>query len=754
MADLSKKNVRGGGLPSSPFDWNSHTITTTNFGAFLPVKMVHLRAGDSIKGNVMQKSWLASLPAPVFGKFKNNTRAFFTKFTRIFKHYNDMLAGNLIKNPYTGGFNAISHVPYICGLDILKLFVDNCGFHSPVDITGDVFELGDISVSPSAHIKSSLEIDYYNNPNLLCYPCQIANASSLDYKFNSLKIKCDFKVNIRTPSNIVANPFGDFLNFYGDLGLDVEIGSEAIETNYVGFRFTRIGKLIYSLLLSLQYRFNLNWDAGAFDGVGIDMSTDEGVIKSLGGLFYPVSILPLLGYVRTYQDWVLPSRYYNNRVFVDWRYFNENIQKYGSHDWQPSPGTALSRAYPRRSVFTDYSVFGNESFPSASSLFTMLRDVLTIIVRSYYTEDYFMSSYSDMAEPGINYPSHLVAHGLDSDELARVTYRGDEEGDIYEVEGDTLVNPYLKSATIQTKGGENVYISQFSLLSVGRLQDMVLSGLIGGTKIQDWLKNEFGITPSKDSMMLTDYLGCDTQPVMIGDIYSQTTTKSDPDAFGNYLGEVGGRGIINTNEGFKIDYSTNEEGYLYIVHELVSVPFYYQGLTDDVLETGRYDFYNPRFDGIGFDPVSHLEMFNMPITIDEGAQTINPFGNKVFGFQPTYSRKKIPHDDLLGDFACPARNTDLLPWFVSRDFSRASKEGESSEMSQIIDMNWQSALADANVNDFDRIFYVNDGYNDPVRSLFVFNFTKYSHMLPIKQSFDFTSGKESITNSDGSVLTN
>lgn len=766
MADISKKNVRGGGLPSSPFDWNSHTFTSTNFGAFLPVKTIRLRAGDSIKGNVHQQSWLAPLPAPVFGKFKNNTRAFFTKFSRIFKHYNDMLAGNMIRNPYgTNQFGRPLHVPYISALDIQKLFLDNCGFDSPQEAydTGNYMPQSD-QFLPSYLLDSKAEMELYNDPNLLCYPVQMAEMSG-DKPMNPQKVKCDFKINFDNNLSATYSPYfnlfpssGSYFNefIYSQYNDSVEVDTDVyFNSSYVGFRFTRIGKLIYTLLLSLGYRFGLSYDVRSFPS--LDLSTDDALLDSLSSLMRPVSILPLLGYVRTYMDWVLPSRYYNLSNFVDWRYFDEELQEYGCFDWQPNDvSDPVANAYPLRSVFTNFAIYRSTSFPSAAKLFRMLKNVLTMLVRSYYTEDYFMSAFSEMVDSSTSYGlNNTLAAPDDGDIDVMRDHMGDYGGQLVDkTDGShNLLPKDITGAVIDTAKTDGM-ISQYQLLSIGRLQDMLLSGLIGGTKIQDWLKNEFGITPSKDSMMLTDYLGCDTQPVMIGDIYAMAASGNSPSGAGNYLGEVGGRGIINTQEGFQLDYSTNEDGFLYIVHELVSVPFYYQGLTDDVLETGKYDFYNPRFDGIGFDAVSHLEMFNFPITIDEDSQIVNPYGNTVFGFQPTYSRKKIPHDDLLGDFASPARNSDLLAWFVSRDFSRSSRFGTAPEMSQVIDMNWQSALADTAINDFDRIFYENTGYNDPIRSLFVFNLTKQSHMLPIKTSLDFTSGKDAITNNQGTILNN
>ena len=131
--------------------------------------------------------------------------------------------------------------------------------------------------------------------------------------------------------------------------------------------------------------------------------------------------------------------------------------------------------------------------------------------------------------------------------------------------------------------------------------------MLAGSKVQDWLETEFGLRPSTDALNLSTYLGKISDTIMIDDIYSQADTSPSG---GQLLGAYAGRAKKGTSGTFK--YSSREHGFFIITTEIIPKTSYFQGLTPEFSMLDRFDFFQPEFDNMGVQAISHKELFCSP----------------------------------------------------------------------------------------------------------------------------------------------
>lgn len=176
-----------------------------------------------------------------------------------------------------------------------------------------------------------------------------------------------------------------------------------------------------------------------------------------------------------------------------------------------------------------------------------------------------------------------------------------------------------------------------------------------GAKVRERLRAHGYGTADDDKS--THFIGASSVNIDISDVMS--TAETD---FAN-LGEYTGKGFGDGASG-SMKFSTSVPGFFIVLTTVVPRTGYYQGV-DPTLFHGtndEFDWYHPEWDAFGYQVTSGLEFI--------GTQDISnglPSRNSNFGIIPRYSEYKCSaHDIVNGDMSLRSRQTELLPYHLSR----------------------------------------------------------------------------------------
>lgn len=472
------------------------------------------------------------------------------------------------------------------------------------------------------------------------------------------------------------------------------------------YKLTYRGRVVLSLLHGLGY----NIPFVDFEGFeGLNSTQYNSLSSSFKGIYLrgvqKLSLLPLLSFLRFYIDWVVPSRFVNNHL------------------------TLLQglRAVYRDDTSFQYleNYYEVDKRQYTSSLIVKLLQFPT----SYLEDDFFTSAFSSQ-------------YGYEQDMSSLTSLPSFSDGDVKI--SPTFVDRYKvggnQGATVITYNSDDVDtlgINAFSLKSLGALQDMVNRGKIAGTKIQDYLRVTYGISPSAETLDISTYLGSHRSTIQIGDVMSNADTKTVDG--GAYLGEYAGRALGGKND-MTFTYESKEHGFFIITTEIQAKTSYWQGLRPEVTAIDRLDFYQPELDSMGVEAIPQsLLNNNQTLKIDDSTpfDPITPFG-----WTPRYSRFKVNFDSLLGDFRVPSLNTGLDSWYLSRYFT--SPQYINEQFSEMVQANTSV--------EYDRIFQVADNSADHFYSIYNIDLVAYRHMKPLTESLEVEDGSREVSASfNGSI---
>lgn len=263
--------------------------------------------------------------------------------------------------------------------------------------------------------------------------------------------------------------------------------------------------------------------------------------------------------------------------------------------------------------------------------------------------------------------------------------------------GQPINNPIVQqTASLNTNGvpgffannSDGYKINQLSLLSLGRLQKLVNAHKVTSTKVLDWLRTEYGITPSSDSLRLSKYLGSFESQILVGDVMATATTDSQLGI--TVVGQYAGKGLGGSSAKwrFKSDFT----GMIFVTAEISTKSSYVNGVSPLRSRTKALQFFHNEFDNVGVRAIKVEEIkFN---TFDPTQGTLG--SGQIFGFSPRYSEYKFKNDEVTGDFMFPSVNSGLDSWYLSRKF----KYDEVPK----IGLEFLSASSDSVGSQYDRIF--------------------------------------------------
>jgi hypothetical protein len=199
----------------------------------------------------------------------------------------------------------------------------------------------------------------------------------------------------------------------------------------------------------------------------------------------------------------------------------------------------------------------------------------------------------------------------------------------------------------QTVDATSVTIEELRRSS--RLQEWLETAARGGSRMNEMIKNFFGVNSGDARLSRPEYLGGGKTPITISEVLNNTGTDTAPQ------GELAGHGIAVGNRN-RFRYNVKEHGYIFGIMSIMPQASYSQGVPRHWTRTDKFDFYWPQFANIGEQEVRNDELYH----------DFNGNGNnddEAFGYQQRYAEYKYRNNIVTGDF-----RDSLDFWTLARKF--------------------------------------------------------------------------------------
>lgn len=163
------------------------------------------------------------------------------------------------------------------------------------------------------------------------------------------------------------------------------------------------------------------------------------------------------------------------------------------------------------------------------------------------------------------------------------------------------------------------------------------------------------------------FVGSSETSIIISDVVASADTYQSSTESGSLLGEYGGRGL-KYDKSKTMVYEADRHGFLITMAAIIPEGGYCQAVDSAVREVGKYDFYNPMYDGLGYQASRFSDTVCGTRNWSEHG---NPAGegspfDETFGFVPMMSSKKVAFNVQNGDFNLRGTRAAYLPYTLDR----------------------------------------------------------------------------------------
>lgn len=153
-----------------------------------------------------------------------------------------------------------------------------------------------------------------------------------------------------------------------------------------------------------------------------------------------------------------------------------------------------------------------------------------------------------------------------------------------------------------------------------------------GSRYTEYLKANFGTSPSDSTLQRAQYIGGFTQPIVNTEVIQTAQDSSNP------VGTLRGHGISAGNGKIKT-FVANEPGMLFGLFDIMPEIAYTNGIDREFTYKRRFDFMNP-----SFQHLSEQEVRNGEVFIGNDGKN-----DETFGFQAMYNELRSSRHIICGD---------------------------------------------------------------------------------------------------------
>lgn len=191
-----------------------------------------------------------------------------------------------------------------------------------------------------------------------------------------------------------------------------------------------------------------------------------------------------------------------------------------------------------------------------------------------------------------------------------------------------------------------------------RLQEWLELAQRGGSRINEVIRNFFGVVPDDLRLTRPQYLGGGKQPIVMSEVLN---TAGDADGTTlQPLGEYGGHGM-SVGASNRFTKSFKEHGYVHGIMSVLPKTAYQQGMHRHWNKFDKYEKYWPQFANIGEQEIKQKEIYLNPFDTEQNR-------DRTFGYAPRYSEYKYACDRVAGDFRKDQNADNLSFWHMGRYF--------------------------------------------------------------------------------------
>lgn len=189
--------------------------------------------------------------------------------------------------------------------------------------------------------------------------------------------------------------------------------------------------------------------------------------------------------------------------------------------------------------------------------------------------------------------------------------------------------------------------------------------LFGSGNYHDLLRGMYGLAPSDETLQRSEILGGSHQMLNMQQVASTAGSGTVGTANNTNTGQLGAYSV--TSGGNRPVIKTFKEPGLVLGLAAVRVKHHYsQGIAKIWNKTSRFDYYNPLFDALGYQPIKEIEIF----AGTQGTST------NTFGFQEAWVEYRQSPSWIAGDVT-PGISTDLTAWTYGDNYDNAPTRSAS-----------------------------------------------------------------------------
>lgn len=166
-----------------------------------------------------------------------------------------------------------------------------------------------------------------------------------------------------------------------------------------------------------------------------------------------------------------------------------------------------------------------------------------------------------------------------------------------------------------------------------------------GSRYVEFLKGNFGCSPTDDTLQRPMFIGGSKSPVIISEVLQTAADGNEG------VGSLAGHSIAaDSNKITK--FRANEYGVLMVLTTIKPKAMYHQGFDREDTYENRYQFFNPAFVNLSEEAVLGCQLFATGEKLDDDA---------IIGYQGRYNELRTAHDKVCGSL----RGGQSLSYWVS-----------------------------------------------------------------------------------------
>lgn len=544
-------------------DMSFDNNTTFDFGSVQPLMCHYMLPQSDIKVNYRQLVRLAPLVVPSFARLHLQTEVSYVPVTDLCPYYECLIS----KKPFNSGSRTYipTQVPYTDNVTLVwYLLFLGCKF---TVLVKNVDPLQASSYQYCNFAPSDFQTVY---PKLTK---AVFGTEASPY----VNLSIDNLVKSKEAQDLITVDSADFV--IEDTGGNLWL-----------FRLSPAAKRFRKVLIGCGYSLNLSDSQ-------------------------PVSILPLLGFCKAYNDLYAVSR---TSMWTDTSCFG--LIKFIEHDYYVN--------------FTNTGLLGT----SQSHLFL---ETLASLSQCWYTyKDDYVSvhrSTPQLVEGAFN----IIDGNGSPNQLSTFKVPG--------MTGD------LGLKVANTNG----IIYNSALKALSRLSKYVNKDSVIAQRISTWIRAHYGADVSNSVFEDSNHISSTRLDLEINDVLSTSDTATKTG--GSMLGELAGKGLGFDKSGFS--FHSPSFGYLYVLSSIVPSCGYFQGNASHLYALNFDTIPNADFDCLGYELTPKGMICGDNNILFNNTEKLR---DKSFGYVPRYSMFKVNKNVVNGDMSRRGVNADMSPYYLDR----------------------------------------------------------------------------------------